>query len=213
VGYTTVVPGTAITASWANANVRDQVVTPFATALARDSAITAPVEGMICYLADVDQFWYYNGSLWAPIPSTLVGRSNKGSSSATTTGEVLVTYFSAAAKQAQPIAVQTGPLRLNSNTSGDFVMARIRYTIDGSNPTTSSAILSTVEVPTGSAQSAITFTELYIPATTHTVKFGLTVGRFAGSGTVGLVVDSNQPNINVWATALGSDPGDGGTDP
>lgn len=54
--YTTVVAGTTITAAWSNANVRDQVVTPFANAAARTSAITSPVDGMIAYLGDVD--WY-----------------------------------------------------------------------------------------------------------------------------------------------------------
>lgn len=65
--YTTVVPGTAITASWANANVRDQVITPFATATARDSAVTAPIEGMVCYLSDTDELWEYMGTAWRPV--------------------------------------------------------------------------------------------------------------------------------------------------
>lgn len=62
--YTTVVAGTTITASWANANVRDQVVTPFASSAARASAITAPVEGMVTYLADSDMLYTYDGSAW-----------------------------------------------------------------------------------------------------------------------------------------------------
>jgi len=62
--YTTLVSGTTVLSSWANANVRDQVVTPFASAAARDSAITAPVEGMLCYTSDTDVFWWYNGSKW-----------------------------------------------------------------------------------------------------------------------------------------------------
>ncbi len=49
-GYTTIVAGTTITASWGNADVRDQVVVPFASTSARDSAITSPVVGMVEYL-------------------------------------------------------------------------------------------------------------------------------------------------------------------
>lgn len=72
--YTTLVAGTTITASWANASVRDQVVTPFASASARTSAITSPVEGMLSYQADVDLFYYYDGSAWVVIPAMIAAR-------------------------------------------------------------------------------------------------------------------------------------------
>ena len=62
--YTTSVAGTTITASWANANVRDQVVTPFSSTTARDSAITAPVAGMVCVTTDTNTVWTYSGSAW-----------------------------------------------------------------------------------------------------------------------------------------------------
>lgn len=48
--YTTIIAGNPIQASWANANVRDQVVTPFGTPGARDAAITSPVNGMVAAL-------------------------------------------------------------------------------------------------------------------------------------------------------------------
>jgi hypothetical protein len=66
VPYTTVVAGTTITASWGNASVRDQVVTPFASAAARTSAITSPVAGMLSYRSDGDIFDGYTGSAWKP---------------------------------------------------------------------------------------------------------------------------------------------------
>jgi hypothetical protein len=62
--YTTSVAGTTITASWANANVRDQAVTPFASTTARDSAITAPVAGMVCVTTDTSTVWTYSGTAW-----------------------------------------------------------------------------------------------------------------------------------------------------
>lgn len=62
--YTTIVAGTTITASWANASVRDQVVTPFASAAARTSAVSSPVEGMISYISDDNYVEVYNGSAW-----------------------------------------------------------------------------------------------------------------------------------------------------
>lgn len=65
--YTTIVAGTTITASWANASVRDQVVTPFATTAARDSAISSPVDGMLAAITDTDALSYYDGSAWNQI--------------------------------------------------------------------------------------------------------------------------------------------------
>jgi len=69
-GYVTSVAGTVITASWANANVRDQVVTPFTNSTARGAAISSPVEGMISYLADVNRFDFWNGAAWQPVAGT-----------------------------------------------------------------------------------------------------------------------------------------------
>jgi hypothetical protein len=62
--YSTLVTGTTITASWANTNVRDQVVTPFASSAARTSAISSPVEGMVSYLSDVNTLEVFDGSSW-----------------------------------------------------------------------------------------------------------------------------------------------------
>lgn len=73
--FTTVVAGTVITASWGNLNVRNQVVTPFATAAARTAAVGAlAVEGMPSWLEDYNDFWIYDGAAYVPIagPPTVV---------------------------------------------------------------------------------------------------------------------------------------------
>lgn len=75
--YTTVVAGTTITAAWGNANVRDQVVTPFASAAARTSAILSPVSGMLTARTDVGIMEAYDGSAWQQVgyyPSLLYVR-------------------------------------------------------------------------------------------------------------------------------------------
>lgn len=69
--YTTNVPGTTITAAWGNANVRDQVVTPFGSVSARSSAITSPIDGMISTLTDHDVADLYDGATWVPIGPTV----------------------------------------------------------------------------------------------------------------------------------------------
>jgi len=48
--YTTINSGDYITSDWANTDVRDQVVTPFASGASRTSAITTPVTGMVSTL-------------------------------------------------------------------------------------------------------------------------------------------------------------------
>lgn len=63
----TMVAGTTITAAWANANVRDQVVTPFANAAARASAVITPIEGMVSYLTDTDRLEMWDGATWSDV--------------------------------------------------------------------------------------------------------------------------------------------------
>lgn len=46
-------------------NLSGQTVMRFASAAARSSALTAPVEGMVSYLEDTNFFYYYTGSAWA----------------------------------------------------------------------------------------------------------------------------------------------------
>lgn len=67
--YTTLVSGTNITSSWANASVRDQTVTPFASTAARSAAITAPVTGMVSTLTTNDAtegpYQYTSAGQWS----------------------------------------------------------------------------------------------------------------------------------------------------
>jgi hypothetical protein len=62
--YTTLVAGTSATASWANANVRDQTIAQFANVAERNSFIGTPVEGMVCVTQDAGLMWVYDGSAW-----------------------------------------------------------------------------------------------------------------------------------------------------
>lgn len=61
--WTTSVTGTTITAAWANANVRDQGISPFASTAARDSAIVSPIAGQVCTLTNGTLF-LYDGTGW-----------------------------------------------------------------------------------------------------------------------------------------------------
>jgi hypothetical protein len=70
--YTTVVAGTTITAAWSNTNNRNQVITPFASSSARDSAITSPIEGQYAHLTDTNVLTHYNGTVWVPTNNNLI---------------------------------------------------------------------------------------------------------------------------------------------
>jgi hypothetical protein len=66
-GYGTVVTGTTIDPDAHNEYVRDQVISQFASTGARDSAITAPVEGMVCVVTGTDTLYAYDGAAWQRI--------------------------------------------------------------------------------------------------------------------------------------------------
>lgn len=69
---TTVVAGTTITAAYANANIRDQVITPFASASTRDSSWTSPIEGAYAHLNDTNILTHYNGTSWVPSNNNII---------------------------------------------------------------------------------------------------------------------------------------------
>jgi len=100
-GYSTVVAATSITAAKHNEFVRDQVVSQFATAAARNSAITSPVEGMICYNRGDDVVQVYNGSAWVTITPV-------GALVATAETQAQNVAFAALATAGPAVTVETG---------------------------------------------------------------------------------------------------------
>lgn len=56
--------GEKLTASDVNSYLMEQSIATFSSAGARNSAITAPVEGQIAYITGSDSFTLYNGSGW-----------------------------------------------------------------------------------------------------------------------------------------------------
>lgn len=71
-GYYSPSAGQVITAANWNSYVRDQLVTVFANAAARASAITTPVEGMVTFLQDIDRLEVYIAGSWRPLPGQCV---------------------------------------------------------------------------------------------------------------------------------------------
>lgn len=66
-GFRTFAVGEVLTAVNVNTFLMQQTVMVFADASARSTAITAPSEGMVSYLADSNSFFFYDGSGWVEI--------------------------------------------------------------------------------------------------------------------------------------------------
>ena len=68
-GYLTFNTGDVLTAAQVQYNLQNQSIMYFASAAARDAALTAGIvqEGMFAYLADTNTTTFYNGSAWEPV--------------------------------------------------------------------------------------------------------------------------------------------------
>ena len=81
-GFKTVATGDVLSAADTNGYLMQGVLV-FASAAARDSAITSPQEGQFAYLKDTNVTTYYTGSAWANLDTT--GMTNP----MTTTGDTI----------------------------------------------------------------------------------------------------------------------------
>jgi hypothetical protein len=81
-GFKTFATGDVLTAGDTNGYLMQGVLV-FASAAARDSAITSPQEGQFAYLKDTNQTMYYTGSAWTNLDTT--GMTNP----MTTTGDTI----------------------------------------------------------------------------------------------------------------------------
>jgi hypothetical protein len=65
-GYRTFNTGDVLTAAQVQYNLQNQTIMYFASAAARDAALTAGIvqEGMFAYLADINATTFYNGTFW-----------------------------------------------------------------------------------------------------------------------------------------------------
>jgi hypothetical protein len=212
--YTTVVAGQVITAAWANANIRDQVITPFASAATRAAAITAPVTGMCSYITATGIFDGYNGSVWAAASGQIIARGSRITSSAAVTAETAVLRVPVGTlTSGHAYRISTCALSFYSTAANDTVCGRIRYTTDGSAPTTASAIMPGTIVQTrlvgaGIDEHRILSTE-YVAGAGVNLTLLLTVARSAGTGNVQFLSSADMP-ILVTVMTLGKDQGNVG---
>lgn len=203
--YTTVVPSTTITAAWGNANVRDQVVTPFATAAARDSAISSPVEGMYADLADTDTLWRRTGTTWRIVSRGLLGGTRWVGGGNLVTGLTtteLVT-MTAAAVTIPPLStvVISAGVRLLSSVANDTYVFRIRET----NVSGATRGDMTWTAPNNLNGFNHNFHGYYDNTTTNavTVTYCVTGQRVGGTGSLTMIAGLAQHNVHILTSIAG----------
>lgn len=144
----------------------------------------------------------------------LVARGRRESNSTATTTEVGVLRIDdVPITGGRAYFVQTSSLVLHSTVPADRVRASIRYTTDGSTPSTSSTLMGIVQEQVDAtanppAQPALVG---YFPSSDETLSLLLTVSRQAGTGSVDILGSSTFP-IEVFLIDMGVDPGDTGVD-
>jgi hypothetical protein len=191
--YTTVVAGTTITASWGNANVRDQGVTPFASSSARSSAITAPIEGMLSYLSDVNQVQFYDGVNWAPVPGQYISETTITSADivqAAGANTVLISNtFTAVSGVRYEVHFESSFLF----SVGSLAILSYRHA-SGSSVTTSSTLVGNHMMQAISTTKAcpVAFSRSIVASATGTYTIGVSSSFFSGSGNLTWSADAND---------------------
>jgi hypothetical protein len=108
-GFKTFTTGEVLTAADTNGYLMQGILV-FASAAARDAAITSPQEGQFAYLKDTNVTTYYTGSAWANVDTT--GMTNP----MTTTGDTI--YSSSGSTPARlGIGTANQQLRVNSGAT------------------------------------------------------------------------------------------------
>jgi hypothetical protein len=126
-GFKTFVTGDVLTATDVNGYLMQGVLV-FASAAARDAAITAPAEGQFAFTKDTNGLWFYDGAAWVASGATgdIEGvTAGVGISGGGTSGTVTVTNSMATAITTSGDLIQgTGSgtfARLGSGTAGQFL--------------------------------------------------------------------------------------------
>jgi len=165
-GFKTFTTGEVLTAADTNGYLMQGVLV-FATAAARDAAITSPQEGQFAYLKDTNVTTYYTGSTWANLdttgmtnPMTTTGDMIYSSSGSTparlgigSAGQVLtvaggIPSWAAATSSAPSFSLLNGP-------SGTALTAASEITVSGISGMTDIAVIIT-GASSASASSVLT---------------------------------------------------------
>lgn len=170
--------------------------------------MTAPLSGDIIFAADTALGWK---------AGTVIARGRRTTNSATTTSEVGVLRLDDVPLVGGRLYwIGTNAVALDTGNTADSARCNLRYTTDGSTPTTSSTALAMGQAKPVDAAVAetVSVSAFYIPASDETFSVLLTVQRATGTtAAVGLTGGTGQPSpIDLFIQDCGVDPGDTGTD-
>jgi len=145
--YKTFVSGAVLYAADINTNLMNQAVMVFASAAARNTALTAPTEGMVVYLSDVNNFEVYDGASWLAFAGANTSYPNQSSitsggytrpvpfAMAVATGSITgngTINFPANRFSATPLVIATGSSSTTTRTSvttGTITLASGIYSV------------------------------------------------------------------------------------
>jgi hypothetical protein len=166
--YQTAVTGTTITAAWGN-NVRDGLVTTFASSAARTSAVPSPATGFPTYRSDVKQAEIFDGTSYAPLQQEFIGNVTRtANSSAITTTETVVdsVTFTAVAGRRYRVTWMTS---VQGSAASNNIELRLRYAA-GASVTSSGTLI-------GGAFHTTSASGLNIPVCLSRTVTGIAAGQ------------------------------------
>lgn len=174
----------------------------------------SPYKGAISYLQDVRRPEIYDGRIWAPFPGTLLQRGRRTSNSTTTTGEQgVLRTDDLTVYQGHAYRIHTTPLQADT-TSANIPGAQVRYTTDGSTPSTGSTVLpgsrAEYRQADGAFAETVNIDTIYVPSADETLSLLLTCIAVTSADSV--IIGSSTRTIDLYVTYWGVDPGDTGTD-
>jgi len=133
-GFKTFLTGDVLTAADTNGYLM-QGVWVFASAAARDAAVTSPQEGNMCYLKDTDALQSYSGTAWAAAGASGSMTSIASGSLPTASGTLSLTSISQAYTHLQFHCIawngsgnNTVISRLNGDTGGNYTFSNSGFT-------------------------------------------------------------------------------------
>lgn len=140
----------------------------------------------------------------------VIRRGRRASSTATTTGELAVLRVDGIPVTAgRTYRIWTNSVAAISTVAGDNAGVRFRVSTTGA-ATTASTILDTGVGYSAGASTAASIIAKYTPAATGSLSLLLSVLRIAGTGACSIVVNSGNPEIEIFVEDMAVDPGDSG---
>jgi hypothetical protein len=143
----------------------------------------------------------------------IIKRHRRTTTSTTTTTEVGVIRFDdVPVVGGRLYHIYTSTLQLASSVNNDGLAANLRYTEDGSTPSTSSTVMTSFRDQQVNATTGFTgmISVMYAPASDLELSLLLTVARITGTGNAQMSGSATFP-IDLVIEDIGIDPGSTGT--